>query len=392
MALTLFWGVGGLLLVLTAWLLRRMRTADPVQRAWLKFCAKPRQERLRARGARRPRRFCRAHGGALSRRGRAARRHRRALHRAALRRDRRCAPAGGAAPAGAGVSRLMRASRLLARLLLAWALASPVTAAAGASAPYAGRKTCAGSSPRWWTRHGFAAKELRTLFGRARFQPAIIAAITPPLEPRARSWQAYRALFLTPSASRRAQPSASASTRRSRAPPNSMACPRKSSSPSSAWRRCTAATPGQLPRHRRAVHARIRLPAAPRNSSVPNWRTTCCSRAMPHRHPGFEGIVCRRHRHSAFMPGSYRRYAVDLTATAKQDLSGSFADAIAASPTFSRRTAGSPGRPVAYPAQVQGEQYHSLVTPASSRTTALASCRSSASARKARPARTPPAP
>jgi len=40
MALTLFWGVGGLLLLLTAWLLRRMRTADPVQRAWLKFCAK----------------------------------------------------------------------------------------------------------------------------------------------------------------------------------------------------------------------------------------------------------------------------------------------------------------------------------------------------------------
>jgi len=40
MALTLFWGVGALLALLTAWLLRRMRTADPVQRLWLKFCAK----------------------------------------------------------------------------------------------------------------------------------------------------------------------------------------------------------------------------------------------------------------------------------------------------------------------------------------------------------------
>jgi transglutaminase-like putative cysteine protease len=40
MALTLFWGVGGLLALLTAWLLRRMRTSDPVQRLWLKFCAK----------------------------------------------------------------------------------------------------------------------------------------------------------------------------------------------------------------------------------------------------------------------------------------------------------------------------------------------------------------
>jgi hypothetical protein len=40
MALTLFWGVGGLLAVLTAWLLRRIRTSDPVQRLWLRFCAK----------------------------------------------------------------------------------------------------------------------------------------------------------------------------------------------------------------------------------------------------------------------------------------------------------------------------------------------------------------
>lgn len=40
MALTLFWTVGGLLAVLTAWLLRRLRTADPVQRLWLRFCAK----------------------------------------------------------------------------------------------------------------------------------------------------------------------------------------------------------------------------------------------------------------------------------------------------------------------------------------------------------------
>jgi transglutaminase-like putative cysteine protease len=40
MALTLFWGVGGLLALLTAWLLRRMRSIDPAQRLWLRFCAK----------------------------------------------------------------------------------------------------------------------------------------------------------------------------------------------------------------------------------------------------------------------------------------------------------------------------------------------------------------
>ena len=40
MALTLFWGVGALLALLAAWLLRRMHIADPVQRVWLRFCAK----------------------------------------------------------------------------------------------------------------------------------------------------------------------------------------------------------------------------------------------------------------------------------------------------------------------------------------------------------------
>ncbi|MGP1677568.1 MAG: transglutaminase TgpA family protein [Burkholderiales bacterium] len=40
MALTLFWGVGALLALLAAWLLRRRRSADAVQRLWLRFCAK----------------------------------------------------------------------------------------------------------------------------------------------------------------------------------------------------------------------------------------------------------------------------------------------------------------------------------------------------------------
>jgi len=40
MALTLFWSVCALLALLTAWLLRRLRNTDPVQRLWLRFCAK----------------------------------------------------------------------------------------------------------------------------------------------------------------------------------------------------------------------------------------------------------------------------------------------------------------------------------------------------------------
>ena len=62
-----------------------------------------------------------------------------------------------------------------------------------------------------------------------------------------------------------------------------------------------------------------------------------------------------------FMPGSYRRYAVDLDGDGRQDLSGSFADAIGSVANFLKAHGWQTGEPVAYPAQVQGENFRSLV-------------------------------
>jgi membrane-bound lytic murein transglycosylase B len=45
-------------------------------------------------------------------------------------------------------------------------------------------------------RHGFVEKELGFLFSRARREPAILAAIVPPKEAAARSWLSYRARFV----------------------------------------------------------------------------------------------------------------------------------------------------------------------------------------------------
>lgn len=45
-------------------------------------------------------------------------------------------------------------------------------------------------------RHGFAESELRQVFGRVTQQPEILHAIRPPLSPRVRSWERYRAIFL----------------------------------------------------------------------------------------------------------------------------------------------------------------------------------------------------
>ncbi len=45
--------------------------------------------------------------------------------------------------------------------------------------------------------HAFIERELRFLFSRAQREPAILAAILPPKDARARSWQAYRTRFVT---------------------------------------------------------------------------------------------------------------------------------------------------------------------------------------------------
>ncbi len=90
---------------------------------------------------------------------------------------------------------MIRLARFLTALL-AVALSSSI--ANSAAAQYADREDVRQFIADMADRHGFVRKELRTLFSKARFQPTIIKAITPSAEPRARSWQAYRALFLTP--------------------------------------------------------------------------------------------------------------------------------------------------------------------------------------------------
>jgi membrane-bound lytic murein transglycosylase B len=47
-------------------------------------------------------------------------------------------------------------------------------------------------------RHGFERKELEEVFRRAQFQRSIIRAMTPPATAPQRSWQSYRSIFLRP--------------------------------------------------------------------------------------------------------------------------------------------------------------------------------------------------
>ena len=47
-------------------------------------------------------------------------------------------------------------------------------------------------------RHGFTQSELKRVFSRVTRQPAILSAIRPPASPKTRSWKNYRAIFVNP--------------------------------------------------------------------------------------------------------------------------------------------------------------------------------------------------
>jgi membrane-bound lytic murein transglycosylase B len=48
------------------------------------------------------------------------------------------------------------------------------------------------------TKHAFVRKDLNRVFSQAQFQPAIIKAMTQPVEATIASWQAYRSIFISP--------------------------------------------------------------------------------------------------------------------------------------------------------------------------------------------------
>jgi membrane-bound lytic murein transglycosylase B len=118
-------------------------------------------------------------------------------------------PSGGGHECGAS-----RRVRLRTLLLTAIAVALPALLAAPADAgppippkrkpvrheqaarDYAGRTDVRQFVTEMVERHGFVRSELEQLFTKAKFQPAIIKAITPPTSPQARSWQAYRQNFV----------------------------------------------------------------------------------------------------------------------------------------------------------------------------------------------------
>jgi membrane-bound lytic murein transglycosylase B len=243
--------------------------------------------------------------------------------------------------------------------LLAFALSYSITVAAGGQ--YAERDDVRQFIAEMVDKHGFVRKELRTLLSKARFQPTIIKAITPPIEPRAKSWQAYRALFLTPQrieagiAFREERHAALARAVELYGVPEEIIV--AIIGVETVYGRNTGSY--------RVIDALSTL-AFDYPPRAEYFREELENYLLFARDAGIDTLGLKGSYAGAigipqFMPGSYRRYAVDLDGDGKQDLSGSFADAIGSVANFLKAHGWEAGQPVAYSAQVQGENYRKLV-------------------------------
>jgi membrane-bound lytic murein transglycosylase B len=253
---------------------------------------------------------------------------------------------------------LSRTPRLLPLLLAAWLCAAT---SAYAAAPYPQRPEVRQFISEMADKHGFVTRELNKLFARARFQPAIVKAITPPKEARAKSWQAYRARFLT---RERIEAGIEFGERHR-----------------DALARATA---------RYGVPAEIIVAIIGVESvygrNMGNYRIIDALTTLAFDYPprseffrgelenfllyardagidvlGLKGSYAGAIGIPQFMPGSYRRYAVDHDGDGRLDLSGSFADAIGSVANFLNAHGWEIGQPVAFAAHVEGQNYRKLV-------------------------------
>ena len=256
----------------------------------------------------------------------------------------------------------MKAFALLA-VLLAALVAHPAQAAPRAKGdrPYAARDDVRAFVGDMVARHAFVAGELDFLFARARREPAILAAIQPPKDPKGRSWQAYRSRFVN--ASRIAEGA-------------------------EFWRRHEADLRRAAAEHgvpEEVIVAIIGVETV-YGRHMGTWRVIDALATLafdyPPRAEFFRGeleqflLFAREHGVDVFsvkgsyagaigipqfMPGSYRRFAVDFDQDGVTDLRRNPADAIGSVANFLARHGWRRGERIALPAHVAGDGYRALL-------------------------------
>jgi len=209
-------------------------------------------------------------------------------------------------------------------------------------------------------RHGFVARELEQIFSRARFDPDVIRLITP--KPRGeRSWQAYRANFLN---ERRIEGGAGFWSRNAEALAEAEA--RYGVPPDVIVAIIGIETEfGRNTGTFRVVDALATL-AFDYPMRAEFFRSQLEEFLLFAREDGRDVLDMKGSYAGAmgipqFMPGSYRRFAVDFDGDGSRDLLGSEADAIGSVANFLKEHGWARGEPIAFPASVEGDAYRVFV-------------------------------
>lgn len=252
----------------------------------------------------------------------------------------------------------------LAALLAAFFLLSaafPAGSAPPSPKPYGKREDVRAFVREMVERHAFVDRELVFLFSRARREPAILAAITPPKDAKGRSWQLYRARFITDA---------------------------RIAEGAEFWRRNAAALQRAAQEHgvpEEIIVAIIGVETV-YGRQMGSWRVIDALSTLafdyPPRAEFFRGeleqyLLFAREQGldvfsvkgsyagaigiPQFMPGSYRRYAVDFDGSGEADLRASPADAIGSVANFLEKHGWKRGERVLLPARIAGDAHRPLI-------------------------------
>ncbi len=249
----------------------------------------------------------------------------------------------------------------LKRILFALALAWQAAASAAEPPAYLQRKEVAQFIDEMAQKHGFTHQELGRVLGQAQFQPAVIKAMERLPESPLSSWQVYRAVFLN---SQRVEAGVQFWTRHAEAIGRAVA---EFGVPGEiivailgvetvygrnvgSYRVIDALATLTFDYPKRAEFFREEL----ENYLVFAREMSIDPLAIKGSYAGAIGIP-------QFMPGSYRRFAVDYDGDGRVDLAASPADAIGSVGNFLRAHGWMRGEPVAFGAQVTGEAWRWLV-------------------------------
>jgi len=251
--------------------------------------------------------------------------------------------------------------KALLGIVFAASLALRLEAAAAQPHPYVERAEVKRFIGEMVHGHGFARKDLNRVFARAWFQPAIVRAMSQPAETALASWQAYRALFVNAQridagvqfTVRNAEPLGRAAAE--------FGVPEEIivaiigvetiyGRNLGTYRVIDALSTLAFDYPKRAEFFRAELESYlvfAREMKIDPLR-------VKGSYAGAIGIP-------QFMPGTYRRFAVDYDGDGQANLAGSAADAIGSIGNFLRAHGWVRGEPVAAIADVSGDAWRALI-------------------------------